>query len=121
MLFWYTLLSLGDLLRSLVVTATLPEGVAGPVGIFSVAQETGRLGFIYLIQLLALISVNLAALNLIPFPALDGGRLAFILIERLRGTPISRKTEAWVNGIGFALLMVLIFGITVKDIARLFS
>jgi regulator of sigma E protease len=119
--FWYTLLSFGDLLRNLVFHASVPEGVAGPVGIFSVAQEAGKLGLVNLFQLLALISINLSVLNLIPFPALDGGRLFLIGIEKIKGTPVSVRVEALVNGIGFALLILLIAGITVNDIVRLFG
>jgi regulator of sigma E protease len=120
LVFWYTLTAFGELLQSIFLHARIPAGVAGPVGIFSVAQETGKLGFIYLVQLLALISVNLSVLNLIPFPALDGGRLALIAVEKLKGSPVSARVEAFLNGLGFAFLMLLFLGITVNDIVRLF-
>ncbi len=119
-LFWLTIVSFGDLLNNLLLHARVPEGVAGPIGIFSVAQETGRLGFVYLLQLLALISINLAVLNILPFPALDGGRFFFILIEKLKGSPLSVRVEGLINGLGFIVLVVLIIGITVHDIVQLF-
>lgn len=120
LVFWYTLTAFGELLQSIFLHARIPAGVAGPVGIFSVAQETGKLGFIYLVQLLALISVNLSVLNLIPFPALDGGRLFLVGVEKLKGSPVSARVEAFLNGLGFAFLMLLFLGITVNDIVRLF-
>ena len=118
-IFWQTILSFGDLLKAIVVQRTIPEGVSGPVGIFSIAQETGKLGLVYLVQLLALISINLCVLNLMPFPAVDGGRFFLILVEKIKGSPISLKTEAWINGLGFIFLILLIGGITVRDILKL--
>lgn len=96
------------------------QNVAGPVGIVILAAQATSLGFIYFIQLLALISINLAVLNLLPFPALDGGRFLFIIIEKLRGAPISRRFQVWVNGAGFAALILLLVFVTIKDIGRLF-
>jgi regulator of sigma E protease len=118
-IFWQTIRSFYDLLRNLFLAGAIPEDVAGPVGIFAIAQETGKLGLLYLLQLLALISVNLSVLNCVPFPALDGGRFFLIMLEKLRGRPISLKTEALVNGLGFVFLMLLIAGVTIQDIARL--
>lgn len=96
------------------------ENVAGPVGIVFIAAQATSLGFIYLIQLLALISINLAVLNLLPFPALDGGRFLFLVIEKIIRRPISKKFQIWVNGAGFAVLIFLMIFITIKDIGRYF-
>ncbi|MEK7650941.1 MAG: site-2 protease family protein [Patescibacteria group bacterium] len=96
------------------------ENVAGPVGIVFIAAQATSLGFIYLIQLLALISVNLAVLNLLPFPALDGGRFLFLIIEKIIRRPISKQFQIWVNGAGFAALILLMVFITVKDVVRFF-
>ncbi|TSA46472.1 RIP metalloprotease RseP, partial [bacterium] len=96
------------------------QNVAGPVGIVVLAAQATSLGFVYFIQLLALISINLAVLNLLPFPALDGGRFLFIIIEKLRGAPVSRRFQIWVNSAGFAVLILLLIFVTVKDIGRLF-
>lgn len=115
-----TLGAFGQLLANLFVHAQLLQGVVGPIGIFSVAQETGNIALIYLLQLLALISINLAVINLVPFPALDGGRLIFILIEKLKGSPVPRKIEGWVNSLGFAFLIVLIILISIRDISHWF-
>lgn len=115
-----TFQSLYELLKTLLFKGSLLPGVVGPVGIFSVAAETGKIGFIYLVQLISLISLNLAVINLIPFPALDGGRFAMILIEKIKGSPISRKTEAIVNAAGFIFLIFLMIALTVRDVGRLF-
>lgn len=92
----------------------------GPVGIFGIANEAGSLGFIYLVQLLAMISLNLAVLNIFPFPALDGGRLLFIAIEKVKGSPINLEWEKSANAIGFLLLLVLIIAVSIHDVIKLF-
>ena len=92
--------------------------VSGPVGIVSVVGEASRLGIEYLISLTALISLNLAVINLVPFPALDGGRILFVLIEWISRRKISQKFQNGINFLGFALLMILMVFITIKDIAK---
>ena len=111
--------SFGRLIVGLFTTATVPENIVGPVGIFGIAGSLSNLGIIYIVQLIAMISLNLGALNAIPFPALDGGRLLFLLIEKIRGAPVHHIKEAWAHGISFVLLIVLMLVITGRDIARL--
>ncbi len=115
---WFTLQAFYALVKNLFLHASLLEGVVGPVGIFSVASETSRFGLIYLFNLLAVISLNLAVMNLIPFPALDGGRLFLILVEKIKGSPVPKRVEALVNGIGFAFLILLMVLVTVRDVAH---
>ena len=91
----------------------------GPVGIVSVAIGTARAGFVQFLQLLALISLNLAVFNVFPIPALDGGRLLFLMLEKLRGKPINMHTEMVINGVSFFILLILIGAVTVKDIVAL--
>lgn len=117
---WMTLAGLYQIVAQLVTKGSLVAGVVGPVGIFSVAQQTGQLGLVYLLQLLSIISINLAVINLVPFPALDGGRFWMILIEKLKGSPVPRKVEALVNGVGFVLLLLLMAALTVRDVSGLF-
>lgn len=103
------------------VTGTADYGqVAGPVGIASLVGEATALGFVHLLSFTAFISLNLAVLNLIPFPALDGGRLLFVLIEKIKGSPIKPKVANILNTIGFALLILLMIVITYNDILRIF-
>ncbi len=96
-----------------------PENVLGPVGIFGAAVDTGELGIIYLFQFLALISLNLVVLNILPIPILDGGRLLFIIMEKIRGKRLSLETENRANALGLAFLLTLIVLITIKDVAGL--
>jgi regulator of sigma E protease len=95
--------------------------VAGPVGIAGIVGNAAELGFTYLIMITALISINLGVINLIPFPALDGGRTLFVLIEGVIRRRISMKFTNIVNTVGFILLMVLMVFVTYKDIAKLFK
>ena len=105
--------------NSLIQYGKLPEGIMGPVGIFSVAQESARVSIIFFVHLLALISVNLAVLNLLPIPALDGGRFLLILIEKIKGSPVSRKIEIGINTTGLVLLLLLMLAVTVRDVMQL--
>ena len=109
-----------ELFKNLIVHGSLMAGVVGPVGIFVVAEQTGQIGLVYLLQLIGLISLNLAVLNLIPFPALDGGRLFLIILEKVKGSPVSIKTQSLINGVGFVLLLFLMAIITVRDVVNLF-
>lgn len=94
--------------------------LVGPIGITALGGQTVKLGLGYLLQFLASISINLAAVNVIPIPALDGGRILFILIEKIKGSPVKAKIENMVHATGFALLIALSVYIAVKDIIRLF-
>lgn len=93
--------------------------LTGPVGIAGLVGEATSLGFVTLMMFTAFISIHLALLNLIPFPALDGGRLLFVLIEKIKGSPISPKIAMVTNTVGFALLILLMIVVTYNDIARL--
>lgn len=96
------------------------KGVSGPVGIVKITAEAGKMGFVYLLQLLSLISLNLAVINILPFPALDGGRLLFLIIEKIKGSPLPSKFERYTNAVGMALLLLLMLVITIKDVTSLF-
>jgi regulator of sigma E protease len=113
---WLTLQAFYELLKQIFVHASIPADVVGPVGIFGIAEETGKIGLSYLLQFLGIISINLMIVNCIPFPALDGGRFLVVLIEKIKGSAMPYKVEAWVNGIGFALLLLLMIVLTVRDI-----
>lgn len=119
-IFGATAVSLYELIKNLLLHGSLLTGVVGPIGIFSVAVETGKVGIIYLIKLIGLISISLAVFNLVPFPALDGGRLFLILIEKIKGSPISFKLQAWANGLGLIFLLILIALVSIRDIAQWF-
>jgi regulator of sigma E protease len=109
-----------NLVTNLIQGKGLIEGVMGPVGIVSFSKKIGDANLIYLLNLFGIISISLAFINLMPFPALDGGRLLFVLIEKIKGSPVSYKIESIINGIGFALLLLLIVVITFRDVKNLF-
>ena len=111
-------------LFSLVFDAVRGQGsldnVTGPVGMVGIAGNAYQFGFVYLLSFAALISVNLGIINLLPFPALDGGRLFFLLIEKIKGSRIKPSIANTANAIGFSLLILLMVFITYHDIAKLF-
>ena len=93
--------------------------VSGPNGIATVVGQATQLGFVYLLSLVALISINLALINLVPFPALDGGRLLFVAIEAVTRRPIPPKVAHWLNTAGFILLLALMLFISAHDVFNL--
>lgn len=111
----------GQVVRQLVTSFTVPDGVAGPVGIaqmtFTVVQE----GFGSLLRFMALLSLSLAIINIFPFPALDGGRAFFILVEVIFKKRLKGRAEALVHLTGFVFLMALIVAVTYSDIVRWIS
>lgn len=117
-LLYQILLAFGNLLRNLIVEQQVPADVAGPVGVAVLTGQVVRQGFIYLIQFTALLSLNLALINFLPIPALDGGRFFFLFIEKLRGRPLNQSTEGRVHKIGFAFLLLLILTVTFRDVAQ---
>ncbi|WP_048602464.1 RIP metalloprotease RseP [Rubeoparvulum massiliense] len=96
------------------------QELSGPVGIFEYTSDFAAMGLVMLLNWTAILSVNLGIFNLLPFPALDGGRLVFIGVEALRGRPIDPKKEWMVNLVGLALLMLLVIAVTWKDIERFY-
>lgn len=111
--FWFVL-------KGLVTGAGVGTEISGPVGIATLTGQAARIGFNYLVQFVALISVNLAVLNILPFPALDGGRAALLIVEKLRRKPLARRIEEGINAAGFAVLIALMVAVTVKDIVKYF-
>jgi regulator of sigma E protease len=109
-----------NLIHSALVGKVDMSKLTGPVGIVGVVGDAAKFGFVYLLSFTALISINLAVINLVPFPALDGGRLLFLLIEKIKGSRIKPKIANMVNMIGFGLLMLLMVIITYHDIVKLF-
>ena len=96
------------------------SSVTGPVGMVGIVGDAYQFGFVYLLSFTALISINLAIINLIPFPALDGGRLFFLLIEKIKGSRINPKVANTANMIGFGILILLMVIITYHDVIKLF-
>ena len=96
------------------------DSISGPVGMVGIVGSALKIGFQYLIVFTALISISLAVINLVPFPALDGGRLLFVLIEKIKGSRLNAKFANYANMIGFGILILLMIVITLHDIIKLF-
>jgi regulator of sigma E protease len=116
-----TMVLFKNAILSLFVGTTSPD-IAGPVGIVQLTGEVAQAGISPLLEFTAFLSLNLAILNILPLPALDGGRIAFVFLELIRrGKRVSPKREGLVHLIGFMLLMALILAITFQDIVRIIS
>lgn len=92
--------------------------LGGPVKIAKLTGQVADMGFIYLLQFTAFLSLNLAALNILPFPALDGGRVLFLFIEKIRGKKNNQKVEQYFNAAGFVFLLLLMVVVTINDVVR---
>ena len=115
---WAILLAFYGLIKGLIIGQGLSADIAGPIGIAALTGQVAKMGFVYILQFTALLSINLAIINALPIPALDGGRLLFLAIEKLKGSPVKKELEASIHYIGFALLMLLVLVVTVKDVSR---
>jgi regulator of sigma E protease len=98
-----------------------PRNLAGPVGIFTISYAVTQFGLGTLIYFLAMISINLAILNIFPIPVLDGGHLLFLLIEKIKGSPVALKTQVMAQTVGLVLLLSMAVFVTYNDIARLIT
>lgn len=107
------------LIRDAIVGTADFSSVAGPVGIVGMVGDAASYGLTPLLTFTAIISLNLAVINLLPFPALDGGRLMFVIIETVTRKEVPAKWMGWTNVIGFVLLMLLMAAVTFNDISRL--
>ncbi len=112
-------LGLGSLLYDTVRFDADFSQLAGPVGIVGLVGEASAYGITALLMFTAFISLNLAVINILPFPALDGGRLLFVIIEAVKGSPINPRYVGIMNTVGFFLLIALMIAVTWNDIARL--
>ncbi len=96
------------------------SALSGPVGMYQVVNEGVSYGINYLVYIMAYLSINVGFINILPFPAFDGGRVFFLLVEKIKGSPVNAKFENACNMVGFVLLLILMVYITIQDIIRLF-
>ena len=94
--------------------------LSGPVGIYNVVGASSKTGIANILYLVAFLSINVGVINLIPLPAFDGGHILFIIIEKIKGSPVKPETENMIHTIGLFLLMLLMVFITFNDILKLF-
>ncbi len=107
-------------LGSLFTGGVKVNQLSGPVGILSIVDQTKEIGLAGLLSLTALLSINVGVINLLPFPAFDGGRILFLIIEKIKGSPVDPKVENTIHSIGFVLLILLMLYVTFNDILKLF-
>ena len=97
------------------------SSLSGPIGIYKIVGASAKSGLINLIYLTGYLCVNVGIINIIPLPAFDGGRILFLIIEKIKGKPVSPKVENTIHSIGMVLLMILMVAITINDIIKLFQ
>jgi regulator of sigma E protease len=117
---WMMISALFMIIQQLVVNHTTPTTITGPVGIYKITAEASSMGFVYLLQIMSILSINLAIINYLPLPALDGGRVLFIASEKLFGRKISAQTENIIHIIGFVAIISILIIVTIGDVQRYF-
>jgi regulator of sigma E protease len=112
--------NLGTIMYGLITGKGIPKDVAGPVGMYQVSKEVYKVGWVAVLQFMGILSINLAILNAMPFPALDGGRIAFLGVEKIIGKKRKNRIEGYVNTAGMIFLLSFMAFVTVKDVIKLF-
>lgn len=117
---WLIVAEFGSIMQRLIIQQEVSDAVAGPIGIAIYTNEMTNLGLSYILEFAAFISLNLAIINILPIPALDGGRILFVLMEVLFRRKIPNKVEYVSHMTGFVLLILLMLAITFRDVGRYF-
>lgn len=115
---WAIIVAFYELFKGMIMGNGVSADVAGPVGIAVMTGRVVDMGFIYILQFTALLSVNLAIINFLPIPALDGGRVVFLIIEKIKKSPVKKELEAAIHYISFMLLMFLVLFVTIMDVMK---
>lgn len=110
-----------NIIKYLIIGKLSLNNLSGPIGIFQVVDQAKSAGFINIIYLIAYLCINVGFINFIPFPAFDGGRILFLIIEKIKGSKVNPKVENIIHTVGFALLMLLMVFVTYNDIIRIFK
>jgi len=110
----------GQVIKNLIIRQPTGAELMGPVGVFQLLTQASQLGLSYFLQFIGMISLYFAILNILPIPALDGGKLLFLTIEAIRKKPVSEKVEQNITAFFFTLLLALMIWVTIKDIKRIF-
>lgn len=115
-----TLVGFRDLFLNLFKKGEISSEISGPVGIFNMVAQASQFGFGYILLFAAILSISLAIFNILPFPALDGGRILFVIIESVTHKKIPEKWQTILNGVGFIILILLMIVVSVRDIMKFF-
>jgi regulator of sigma E protease len=110
-----------DMIKTIITSFTVPAGVAGPVGMAQLTGEFVKIGPDAVLALVYMLSLSLAVLNILPIPALDGGRLFFILIELFTRKKVNPKYEAYAHMAGIVVLLLFLAFVSYKDVARIIA
>jgi regulator of sigma E protease len=110
-----------QMLRKLVAAEEEASNLSGPVGIMSASYKSAKEGFGNLLWLLGLISMNLAVINLLPIPILDGGHIMFLVVEKIKGKPVSENVLRGAQWVGLVMLLTLVIFVTFHDVRRIFA
>jgi regulator of sigma E protease len=116
---WMMLVGIGQTLWGLITLKSMSPDVAGPIGIAQVTGQAVKFGFRAVLEFMSILSLNLAVLNILPIPALDGGRLAFVFIEKILGRRVKPAFEKQTHQIGMIILLILVLLVSINDIMRL--
>jgi len=117
---WMMISALIMIVRELIISHTAPSTITGPIGIYKITTEASSMGLVYVLQLISILSINLGIINYLPLPALDGGRVWFILGEKIFGKKISAQTENIIHLIGFIAIISILIIVTIGDVQRYF-
>ena len=108
-------------LKALFIGRLGLDSLAGPIGILNIVGEVAKVGIVSLLEYICFLSINVGVINLLPIPAFDGGRVLFLIVEKIKGKPIDPKVENIIHAVGFVILMLLMLFVTYNDILRLFK
>lgn len=117
--FYNNIRSMVKILNNLFTGKLGLNNLAGPIGIYSTVEASVKSGFESVLSLIILLGINVGFINLLPFPAFDGGRIVFLIIEKLRKKPMSVKIENTVNALGLILLLILMLLVSINDVGKL--
>lgn len=118
---WELAKGIGNTLWKMIMLKPVSKDVAGPIGIAQMTGEAIKFGENAVLEMLGLLSLNLAIINILPFPALDGGRLLFVVIEGATGKKVKTNWERYIHQFGMAILLFLVILVTINDLMRFFS
>lgn len=110
--------TLGSVVHDLVLGQKVSMDVTGPIGIAVMTGQVVRMGWVYLLQFVAVLSLNLAVINVFPFPALDGGKMLLLIIEKFRRKPLTERVELLIHNFGFVILLGLVAVVTYRDLVK---
>lgn len=118
LLIWRIIEAFGQMIYDLIATKHVAPEFSGPVGVAVITGQMVKMGFVFVIQFIAILSINLGVINFLPFPALDGGRFIFLAVEAISRKKVKASVENWIHNSGFILLMLLFLLVTFRDITK---